>query len=126
MKFPKRDAVGFVVRSVLKRRKADSQEEFRDLVAGKLKEVDSEYSISGERLRRIAVSMPGVEVRMWVKRGRAPKRCPCCGSGLRRTWTRNLKGRKILERLGCSRCGYRGHDGKWLPCRYRFSLKTKS
>jgi predicted RNA-binding Zn-ribbon protein involved in translation (DUF1610 family) len=55
-----------------------------------------------------------------VKRGKMHKKCPSCGSSLRKVFTRNLKGRKVLEKLNCRHCGYKGHDGKWIPGKYEF------
>jgi predicted RNA-binding Zn-ribbon protein involved in translation (DUF1610 family) len=120
MKIPKQEVVKFVVKAVLKKRFANSQGEFKKLVDGELKKVDSGYAISGKRLRTIAVSTPNVKIKVHVKKGRLPKKCPACGSGLRKCWTRNLKGKKILEHVKCPKCGYKGHDGKFTPRKYEF------
>jgi predicted RNA-binding Zn-ribbon protein involved in translation (DUF1610 family) len=126
MKIPKKEVVKFVVKAVLHRQTADSLAELTDLVNEDLKKVDRQYSISGGRLRSIAVSMPEVKVRVETKKGRTPKRCPACSSALRKVWGRNLKGRKVLENLRCPKCGYKGHDGRWLPRQYGFWIGKES
>jgi predicted RNA-binding Zn-ribbon protein involved in translation (DUF1610 family) len=123
MKIPKRDVVKFVVKFVLHRRSADSQEELAEMVNTELRKVDKAYSISGKRLREIALTIHDVKIEVGVKKGEAPKRCPSCSSSLKKTWDRNLKGRKVLRDMICHKCGYRGSTGKWSPRRYGFSLK---
>jgi predicted RNA-binding Zn-ribbon protein involved in translation (DUF1610 family) len=120
MKIPKEDAVRFVVRSVLKQSTAGSQEEFRRLVIEELRKADPEYTISGKRLRGVAVSLKDVKMKTHVRKGRLRKKCPSCGSGLSKSYTRNLRGRKVLDRTSCRRCGYRGQSGKWVPSKYEF------
>ena len=122
MKIPKREVVKFVLKSVLHKRKANSQEELVESVNAELRKVDREYSITGRRLRLISVSVPGVKIRVTARKGKAPKRCPSCNSSLKKTWDRNLKGRRVLISLSCQRCGYRGTAGKWIPGKYVFSL----
>jgi hypothetical protein len=122
MKIPKRDVVQFVITSVLKNRRVDSQEEFCILVEKELRRVDPKYAITGRRLREIALSMPSVRIVPKTRKGEAPKKCPGCSSALKKVWTRNLKGKKVLEGLVCPRCGYKGTSGKWSPAKYGFSL----
>ena len=123
MKIPKRDVVKFVIKSVLHRKSAGSQEEFAELVNRELRKVDEEYSISGKRLREIAISMPEVKIGVAVKKGETPRRCPSCSSVLKKKWDRNLKGRKVLRELMCQKCGYKGNTGKWVPRKYEFRVE---
>ena len=121
-KIPESGEVKFVIKEILQRGKIGSQEEMTRLVLKKLKSVDSGYAISGRRLRALALEIP-VKVRMQTRHGRLPKSCPSCGHRLRKTYTKNLYGKKIIFRLNCSRCGYAAIEGKWLPKRYEFSLR---
>lgn len=123
MKIPKRDAVQFVITSVLRGRRAKSQTEFTLLVNSELRRADPSYAITGRRLREIAVSMPGVRIVPLTRKGSAPKKCPACYSSLRKVWTKNLKGKKVMEGLVCPRCGYKGTSGKWSPAKYGFSME---
>jgi uncharacterized protein with PIN domain len=120
MKIPKEDAVKFVVKAVLRKRNAGSQGELTSLVNKELKKVDPEYTISGKRLRTITISMPEARLKTSVKKGKTPRRCPSCNSILKKHYTKNLKGKKVLEHMKCLKCSYKGHDGKWLPSKYEF------
>jgi DNA-directed RNA polymerase subunit RPC12/RpoP len=122
MKIPKKEVVKFVIKSVLHKRIADSQVELTELVNEELKRVDPGYAITGKRLRNIVLSMPEVKIKVETKKGDRPRKCPSCNAGLKKAYGRNLKGKKILDHLRCPRCGYRGHDGKWLPRKYGFWL----
>ncbi|MCD6495753.1 MAG: hypothetical protein J7K54_00625 [Candidatus Aenigmarchaeota archaeon] len=123
MKIPKREVVKFVIQATLRRKTAKSQKEFVSAINNELRKVDADYSITGKRLREISFSVPGVRVNIYLKDGPVPKRCPSCGSKLRRKWDRNLKGRKVLRELECTKCSYTGRMGKWAPARYRFSAQ---
>jgi predicted RNA-binding Zn-ribbon protein involved in translation (DUF1610 family) len=126
MKIPKKEAVKFVIRSVLHKHAANSQEEFSLMVNRELRKVDPKYSITGKRLRQIAVSMPEVVVLPRVRKGARPSQCPVCGHSLKKLWTKNLKGRKVMEGLRCQKCGYRGASGKWEPGKYNFRLTVQN
>ena len=112
MKIPKKEVVKFVTRSVLNKKVVDTQAELTELV--------------NEELREITVSMRDVGMKVDIKQGDVPKKCPSCGYNLRKAYSRNLKGKKIIENLRCQRCGYKGHDGKWLPRKYGFRVTEKS
>ncbi len=122
MKIPKKDVVKFVIKSVLHRKTADSQEKLVELVISELRNVDPDYSITGRRVREIALSIPEVKINVRVKKGGVPAKCPSCGSMLKKTWDRNLRGRKVLRGMQCPKCGYKGAAGKWLPRKYGFSF----
>jgi predicted RNA-binding Zn-ribbon protein involved in translation (DUF1610 family) len=122
MKFPKSEVVKFVVKSALRRRTANSQEELVKMVNSELRKVDSQYAITGKRLRSIIVTMPEMKMSVSVRKGVMHQKCPSCGSGLKKAYTMNLKGRKVLDNMKCAKCGYRGHDGKWMPRKYGFRL----
>lgn len=122
MKIPKKEVVKFVVKSVLRKKSADSLLELTALVNHELKGVDAAYAISEGRLRGIVASMPDVKLSIDTKKGGKPRKCPACGGSLRKVYGRNLKGRRLLVRLKCPRCGYKGHDGRWTPRQYGFWL----
>ncbi|UCD03277.1 MAG: hypothetical protein JSV63_01415 [Candidatus Aenigmatarchaeota archaeon] len=123
MKIPKRDVVKFVVKSVLSKKSAGTQQELSGLVNAELRKVDPDYSVSGKRLREIALTISEVKIEVRVRKGGTPKRCPSCSSSLKKTWDRNLRGRKVLRDLICHKCGYRGTTGRWSPSKYGFSMK---
>ena len=124
MKRPSKDVVLFVIKEVMQKNKEiDSLREFTKLVNIRLKGVDSKLSISGKRLRSIFIKMPGTKIFIETRKGKKSKKCPSCFSGLRRIYTKNLRGKKILYKLVCSKCGYKGINGRYVPKRYRF-IKT--
>ena len=121
---PKKDIVQFIIKEVLQERKASSQTELAERVNSKLKKVDSSYSVSERRARGVALNIPGVRGTTSTKKGQPPKKCPSCNHPLRRIYMKNLKGRKLLVRLACARCGYMGKQNSWEPQRYMFELKA--
>ncbi|NIO20442.1 MAG: hypothetical protein GTN76_06800 [Candidatus Aenigmarchaeota archaeon] len=124
MKLPKKDVVVFVVKEVMqKHKKINSQIEFTELVNKSLKRVDPKLTISPRRLRLLSLNLPNLKVTIETKKGRLRKKCPSCSKSLRRVYTKNLRGKKLLYKLVCSRCGYSGKDGKWTPKRYVFLRK---
>jgi C4-type Zn-finger protein len=49
-----------------------------------------------------------------------PKKCPVCSHVLKKRYSRNLSGKKIINSLSCKKCNYHAEEGKWMPKRYRF------
>jgi predicted RNA-binding Zn-ribbon protein involved in translation (DUF1610 family) len=124
MKIPKKDVVVFVVKEVIqKHQKINSQEEFTDLVNKSLKRVDAKLTISPRRLRLLSLGLPNLKLTVETKKGRSISKCPSCFKTLRKVYTKNLRGRKLLYKLVCSKCGYSGKNGKFAPKRYVFLRK---
>ena len=122
MRVPKKDILQFIIREVLQERKVSSQTELARLVNNKLKKVEDSYSVSERRARLAALGLPGVKVTTSTKRGQPPRKCPSCGHSLKRIYMKNLRGKRLLVRLACGRCGYTGREGRWEPQRYHFEL----
>ena len=121
MKIPKKDVILFVVREVMQKNgEIESLREFAALVNHRLKMVDSRLSVSPARLRSVFARMPGTRIVTETRAGGSADRCPSCASGLRKVYTKNLKGRKILYKMVCQRCGFSGVNGKYAPKRYKF------
>ena len=122
VKRPKSEVVKFIIRNVLRGQKIRTQAELARLACQKLRVGDEGYALSGRRARALAVQIPGISIRMETRHGPVPKRCPCCSHGLKKRFTKNLSGRKLLVRLSCPRCKYAGSGNKWVPSRYEFSM----
>ncbi|MCD6591351.1 MAG: hypothetical protein J7K72_05260 [Candidatus Aenigmarchaeota archaeon] len=122
LKIPKKDVVIFVIREVMKRHnEVNSLSELKGFVDTRLKRVDQNLSISGKRLRRIFSEISDMKMIIETKRSKkAFDRCPSCSHVLKMIYTKNLKGKKILYKLVCEKCGYSAANGKWMPRRYRF------
>lgn len=124
MKLPGKDVVKFVIREVMKKEgEINSLREFKELVNMRLKMVDSSLVVSGKRLRRIFLEVPGTKLIVETRKGKKRKKCPSCSSALKKVYMKNLRGKKILYRLVCQKCGFSGSNGRFTPKRYRF-LKT--
>ncbi len=124
LKHPKDDVVIFILKKVLKKHSGvSSQKMLRDLVIEDLKKVEPRYSISGERIRRICVKTPGIYINIHTKKGKIRKKCPSCGHSLKKSFTKNLKGRNFLIRATCQKCGYKSSAGRWMPSKYEFRIK---
>ena len=123
MRIPSEEILRFIIKEVLQESKASSQTELAGLVNLKLKRADNSYSVSEKRVRLAAHRTPGVKITTSTKKGRLPKKCPSCSHSLSKAYMKNLKGKKLLVRLACSRCGYTGKESRWEPKRYAFELK---
>jgi hypothetical protein len=122
MKIPKRDVILFVIKEVMQKHKdIASLREFTDLVNMRLKMVDSRLSVSGPRLRSIFTKMPGTKIVTETRMGDKVEKCPSCYGSLKKVYTKNLRGKKILYKMLCQRCGYAGVNGKFAPRRYKFT-----
>lgn len=120
MTIPTDDVVRFVLRGISGRMR--SQKELSEVLLSGLRKNDASYVITGERARRIALQTPGIKAMIHTKRGPVPNKCPACGGKLRKSCTKNLRGRKVLFGLSCTRCPYSGKNKKWIPSRYEFAL----
>jgi hypothetical protein len=123
MNIPRKDVITFLLTETLKSVQADSQQELANLLNKRLKKSNPGFTISGPRARLIALETPGIRTRISTRKGKAPKKCPGCGQALRKGYSKNLRGRRVLVRLSCRRCPYSGSGGKFAPSRYRFSGK---
>jgi len=121
-KIPKSEVVKFIIKEILRNQKISTQARLAELASQKLKMNDEGYRLSGRRARALAVHMPDINVQMETRHGPIPKRCPCCSHGLRKKHTKNLRGRRVIISLACSRCNYRGSENKWVPRRYVFEM----
>lgn len=122
IRIPQKEIVKFIINQTLKSKKAATQEELSRIITSGLSKGDAGYRITGRRARLIALEMP-VRVKTETKKGPVPRKCPVCFHGLKKTYSKNLFGKNILTGLSCSRCGYKGNGGKWVPRKYTFELK---
>ena len=120
MNLPKKEVIEKLIKEILSHGPVHSQEELANLLNQRL---GKSYKISGRRARKICLSIPEVSVHVLTREGSIPKTCPSCGGSLKKIYTKNLKGEKILIKIICEKCGYSGSEGKWVPKRYEFRLK---
>jgi hypothetical protein len=119
MHIPKKDIVKFFIKETLLHQKVHSQRELTNIINSKLKMGD--YSVSGKRIRSIALEIPGIRIRVDTRKGKPPEEsCPVCENTLRKIYTKNLAGNKLLLRMQCDGCGYVGKGNNWVPKKYMF------
>ncbi|RLJ06332.1 MAG: hypothetical protein DRP13_03855 [Candidatus Aenigmatarchaeota archaeon] len=126
MRIPKKEVIEFLIKEILSRKNIYSQKELTEELLKELQKTDKEYRITGKRARKIALSLPEVSIKITTKYGSIPELCPVCGSRLKKIHTLNLKGKKVLSKLVCPKCGYQGKQNKWIPKRYEFHLQSIS
>ena len=119
MHIPRNDIVKFFVKETLLHQKVQSQKELADIITKKLSSGD--YVVSGRRARQLAMEIPGVRMHIETRKGDKPdESCPVCRNRLRKVYTKNLIGEKLLLSMKCERCGYFGKGDKWVPKKYGF------
>jgi hypothetical protein len=103
-----------------------TQEKFKELVQKELKEIDSAYTITGERLRKISISSGLVDIHSHVRESgtiRALRVCPVCGSKVTAVKNMTIGGGKITSGFACSRCKYWTGRLKRTPVKYVFTFR---
>jgi hypothetical protein len=122
MRIPSKDMVKYIIKETLRNQNVHSQQELAELVNRKLRVGDQSYSVSQRRAKMLALEMPEVSVKVRTRKGPVPEKCPSCKSDLRKIYTKNLEGRKLLLKMECPMCSYTGKGEKWVPMRYDFNL----
>lgn len=126
-KIAKKDRVIDEIKQVLSRRlRVESQEELCELVLTKLKKEDKSYALTPQRVKRLALTLPEVEVKAKTKK--MPKiekigKCPICGSLIVPLKGRNLLNKQILIGYKCVNCAYQCDLEAFMPMKYLFLWK---
>jgi ribosomal protein L34E len=101
-----------------------SQASFREALVQSLRRDEPLAVISGRRLRRLLIDVPGVRISVkYTERGSAPPptKCPVCGSELRPIRNQTLSGESIVLGQRCVRCDYWTHRALRVPVRYHIT-----
>jgi hypothetical protein len=101
-----------------------SQSAFRAALLGYIRREEPLATISGARLRRLLIGVPGVRVSVrYTERhdSRPLLVCPVCSSPLTPIRNRTLTGDTVVLGQRCSRCDYWTHGERRVPVRYTFS-----
>jgi SepF-like predicted cell division protein (DUF552 family) len=105
-----------------------SQTELRALVQAELKAKDPAFSITNERLRRIALEKAGLQIEMQSREledGPALARCPVCKSPLKATKNDTIYGGTVTLGFKCTKCPYWTGIKRRVPTRYTFYMRKK-
>jgi len=101
-----------------------SQAAFREAVLSVVRRDEPLATVSGRRLRRLLIGLPGVRLSVhFTERsgGAPPEICPVCASELAPIRNRTLTGDSIVLGRRCTRCDYWTHGNRRVPVRYLVS-----
>jgi len=123
---PTAELVQRMARRVVRGGKATfpSQAAFRAALLGHIRREEPLATISGARLRRLLIGVPGVRmaVRYTERHNSRPLlTCPVCSSSLLPIRNRTLTGETVVLGQRCSRCDYWTHADRRVPIRYTFT-----
>jgi len=99
-----------------------------DLVLKRLEKEDKSYTLSPTRVKRIALSMPEVEVKAKTKKTVKLQKittCPVCEGVIEPLKVKNLLNKQIAIGFRCTRCSYESDLEAFMPMKYIFIWKEK-
>ena len=124
-RLPSREEVEHAIATVLRReKKLPSESRFLSLVRRELKRKDKEYTISHERLRRIALNSGLCKVTIHTREvptRRPMSRCPVCNTRVDAVKNETIYGGTVTLGFECPFCGYWTGMKRRVPQRYVFS-----
>lgn len=100
-----------------------SQSKLADLTRKKLREINPAYSVTDERVRKVAIQtgVASVEIKSREIPSQKPTtECPACGSKMRKIKNKTLYGKAITLRYKCPRCKFSTGISRSIPVRYIF------
>lgn len=106
-----------------RKRRIETQREFRALVLERLRREDPKAGLSPERLRRVALTSGVARVEMEYRgsSGLPPEVCPVCGSAMEPVVTNTLDGDLAEIKRRCTVCAYVTSERlPEVPARYVF------
>jgi len=126
-KIPPKEKIREAIKKAVKERKVvRSSVELAAIVTRYLRKENKFYTVSSTRVKKIALSIPEIEVRAKTKRSSKVKKiekCPICGSPLKPLVITNLQGKKVIVGFECVNCGYKSTLESFLPKEYIFVWK---
>jgi uncharacterized protein with PIN domain len=124
-RLPSKEEVEHAIAAVLRReKKLPSESRFLSLVRRELKRKDKEYTISHERLRRVALCSGLCRVIIHTREvptRRPMARCPVCNTRVRPVKNETIYGGTVTLGYECPFCGYWTGMKRRVPQRYVFS-----
>ncbi|MBS3055781.1 MAG: hypothetical protein J4452_04830 [Candidatus Aenigmarchaeota archaeon] len=126
-KIPSNEKIIEQIKNIVKSRFGiESQEVLSQLVMKRLKREDKLFSVSPNRVKKLALTIPSVHVK--VKTKKMPKidkidKCPVCESKILPLEGTNLSNKKILIGYKCVNCSYSSDLEHFMPMKYLFVWK---
>jgi hypothetical protein len=128
-KIPGKDKILEEIKQVLSRRlKVESQEELARLVLKRLRKEDKNYTLSPTRAKRVALSIPEIEVKAKTKKTVKLQKitsCPVCESKIEPLKVKNLLNKDIVIGYRCTSCAYESDLEAFMPMKYIFISKQR-
>lgn len=127
---PDDDEIEDALKYVMRRMKGiNSLTKLRKLVLKQLKNIDGDYTVSSERLRKIAVTSPFIKTTIYTRKGKKKKKlsgkCPVCGGKLELTKNETIFGGTVTLGYKCTECPYWTTIRRRIPIRYSFEYKKE-
>lgn len=122
------EVLGALTRVLAREGTVETQRRLRDAVLAELHLLDADYSVTGERVRTLAVRSRYVdlEIEAGTTDRDPPKACPVCGGAFRTVKNRTLEGKVVTIQWRCTRCPYRTGEDRRVPLRYTFHAKARA
>ncbi len=124
---PREKVLEVLKKTVSVRLKVESQDELRSLVLRELKKADRNYTLTTLRLRKLALTLPELEVKAKTRKltgFNKIENCPICESPVKPYSVKNLMGKDIVVGYECTRCGYQSDLEAFVPMKYEFVWKA--
>lgn len=126
-KIPAKAKVSEEIKNILQRRwKVESQEDLAALVLRRMKKENKNFTLSPTRTKRIALTIPEIEVKAKTKKNHnlvSISSCPVCESAINPVEVKNLANRKIVVGWRCTKCKYESDLEAFVPMKYSFLWK---
>ena len=125
IKIPKEELVKRIIYQILRKYGIiHTQEELANLVKDELKKINKSFTITPNRVRRIAIQIEGIDITVKTKKSKKNKHkfCPVCGNKLTPIYGKNLLNEKIVVGFRCGICNYHGDEKFFAPMKYEFKL----
>jgi hypothetical protein len=124
-KVPDEEVVSQAIRAVMDRAlHIETQKEFLRLVRKELSNVDEEYKVSGERIRRIGLESGIIKISIEYRESDIsdlPHTCPVCRNAMSPVMNRSLEGDYVEIKRKCTVCPYAIGKTVLIPGKYIFS-----
>lgn len=128
VRIPNSELVERIIYYAMKRRGiVHTQDELAEIVEKELKKLNRSFAITPHRVRKIALKIENMEIRVKTKKSlkSKPKDCPVCENKLSPIQAKNLLNQKITVGFRCSLCGYHASEKFFAPMKYEFKLLKK-
>ncbi len=105
-----------------------SQSRLKQLINKSLDTKKKKFGVTGERIRKVAISSDFVRLEIHSREGDPKKlltKCPVCEGHLKKVKNLTIWGGEVTIEFRCSTCGYWTGKKKRVPTRYVFHLKKK-